>query len=100
MNAPVTFSFTTAEEISQAGKQIYREKFQPKHEQADHGKFLAIDVRSGEGALGDTFSEALANARQSIQDGLYYLMRIGYPGAQYLSTPRSAVVHRRTSGRA
>ena len=66
--------------ISDKGEFLYREKFQAEYEQKHLGKYLAIDVGSGEGFLGDTPEKAIEALLQKNASAFYYVVRIGASG--------------------
>jgi len=71
--------------LSEEGKRIYgelKETLDAEHK----GKYLAIEVESGDYFLGETIEEAGEKARKQHPDKIFYLVRIGYPGVFNLST--------------
>jgi hypothetical protein len=66
--------------ISQKGHQIF-ERIAPLLEKEHHGKFMAIDVDSGEYFLGATILEADEKAREKHPGKVFYVGRIGYRAA-------------------
>jgi hypothetical protein len=62
--------------IAQEGQRLLNE-MQRRFAKADAGKFVAIDVDSGEYFLGATTVEATNNARNKHPDKVFYLGRIG-----------------------
>ena len=51
------------------------------------GKFVMIEVDSGDYFLGDTPRQALAKARDAHPSKAFCLIRIGYPAAHKLKRP-------------
>lgn len=67
--------------IAKEGKRIYaqiKDQYDPPHK----GKFLAIDIDSGNAYLADTSAEALVEAREHHPDKVFYVVKIGYDSAQ------------------
>jgi hypothetical protein len=48
--------------VTEAGQQIYRERFQTEYGSSHRGKFLAIDVETGEATLADEAVDAMERA--------------------------------------
>ena len=70
----------TPDAISEKGQALYREKFQAEYEQKYPGKYLAIDVNSGEGFLADTPDAAVEALLRKNQHAYYHVVRIGASG--------------------
>lgn len=79
----------TPQDISDRGDALYKNKFQDLYEKQHHGKFLAIDVTTQEGFLGDTPEQALEAAQTQNIDGYFHLVKIGSPGVFRVSYSRS-----------
>lgn len=62
-----------------AGEKIYEQQYKERFEPSDLGKFLAIDVVTGEAILADDGVGALERARAAHPDRPCYLMKIGSP---------------------
>jgi len=65
------------EKIAQKGQEIY-DKIKNKYLPQDKGKFLAIDIESGEAFLGITSAEALELASQKYPEKVFYVVKIGF----------------------
>lgn len=65
------------EEFARRGDAIYEQKIRPHLKPSDTGKFLAIDIETGEYEIGNDRLEAcdLLNAR--IPDAQIWMVRIG-----------------------
>lgn len=78
----------TTEEIARRGQEIYersvREKVEPEHD----GRFLALDVLSGDYELADEALPATARLRERRPEAVPYLVRVGRPAAFRLGGPR------------
>lgn len=66
--------------IAHKGESIYKEKFKEEYERKYSGKFVAIDVSSGEAFVADTPEEALQKAQAANVTGPLHLMKIGSEG--------------------
>ena len=74
MNAPTR----PKEEIARLGKEIYQRDIRGQVEDKHHGKVIAIDVDSGEYALGQNAIAASESLREQHPDAQVWLMRVGY----------------------
>ncbi len=65
-------------ELGRRGREYYdrflRAKLEPQH----NGKFLALEVESGDYELGDSTLDALERAEGRHPDCAFYLLRIGH----------------------
>ena len=66
--------------IAREGQRLL-ESIQDQFGAQDHGKFVAIDVDSGEYFVGETAIEATENARAQHPGKLFFLARIGHRAA-------------------
>ena len=73
-------SVLTPQQIAELGEKIYKEKLKKELEPTLTGKFLAIEVISGEYFVGDTILEALEKGRKKYSGRLFHTIRIGYEG--------------------
>ena len=74
-------TFTNPQEIAEAGERIYNEKYKAEYERKYPGKFVAIDVESGQPFLADQPEEALTQGRKALPTAFFHLIRVGAPGA-------------------
>jgi len=72
----------TPTEVREAGEEIYRRQLQEQLEPAENGRFLVIDIESGEFEVDDTDLAATKRMLQRRPDAVLYGMRIG-DGAAY-----------------
>ena len=70
----------TPQQIAKKGEEIYAEKYRSKFEKKYLGKFVAIDVETGEAFLGDDPAEALTAAQKPNPTSSTHLIKIGSPG--------------------
>jgi hypothetical protein len=73
--------FPTPSAIAALGQKIYEERYKVALEENQQGKFVAINVRNSEASVGDTPEQALEQARAKSRDGLFHLIRVGFPSA-------------------
>jgi len=71
--------------IAKLGEDIYKQKYQADYEKTHHGKFVAINVRSSAATIGDSPETALEQAKASDPQGLFHLIRVGFPSAFQVS---------------
>jgi hypothetical protein len=67
--------------MAKRGEAIYDEKYRAELEQKAHGKFLAINVATGDAALADSGEEALRAALEKDPAGFFHLVRVGHQAA-------------------
>jgi hypothetical protein len=72
--------------IAESGERIYKDRYKPTYEAEHPGEFVAINVLDGTATLGKTGSEALLRAKTQQPNGLFHLIRIGFPGAFEVGT--------------
>lgn len=79
--------------IADEGARIY-ERIKERYEPHEKGKFLAIEVESGNAYLGTTSAEALVAAKQHDPGKMFYVVKIGFDVsetlAEYLLETRQA----------
>ena len=70
------------DEIARRGKDLYERRVREKVEAegANEGRFLAIDVASGDYKVADDALGASAGLRHRRPDAVVYLMRVGRQG--------------------
>jgi hypothetical protein len=66
--------------IAEKGEEIYQRKYKAQYEKTHAGKFLAVELGTEEGFLGDTPEEAIRAAQTARDGGYFHLIRIGAPG--------------------
>jgi hypothetical protein len=74
----------TAQEIACRGEEIYEREFKDKLEPTHTGKFLVIDIDTGDSEMDSDEVAALQRAMARNPDGTRYLKRIGFPAAHRL----------------
>ena len=76
MKNPVLVADT--QQVVTKGKAIYQ-RVQRELEEQYPGRFVAIEVESGNYFVGETLTEADANAREKYPDRVFYIVRVGRP---------------------
>ncbi len=76
--------------IVEAGEAIYKELYQEKYEKDHLGRFVAINILTKRATLSDSASDALVKAKKDEPNGVFHLIRVGFPGAFQLSRYQSA----------
>ena len=72
----------TAQKVARRGRQLYEERIRSRVEPEHDGRFLVVDVDSGEYALADDELEAFARAREKTpEEGVLFLIRVGHRAA-------------------
>ncbi len=71
----------TAQEVARRGRQLYEERIRSRVEPAHDGRFLVVDVDSGEYALADDELEAFPRTREKTPEGVLFLIRVGHRAA-------------------
>lgn len=71
----------SSHEISERGRKLYDEKLRAQVEPGNTGKFLVIDIETGEYEIDQDELAALKRAKAKRPDAPRYLLRIGHPGA-------------------
>ena len=80
MNAPTR----PKEEIARLGKEIYERDIRSEVEDAHHGEVIAIDVDTGNWAVGDNVIAATDRLRAQLPGAVNVLSeRIGYPALRH-----------------
>ena len=67
------------EEFAERGKAIYENAIRPRVEADNQGKFVAIDIETGEWEMDASETLAGDRLRQRLPDAQTWMMRIGYP---------------------
>ena len=66
--------------IAEKGEAIYREKYQRDYEQRFLGKYVAIDITTGDAWIADSPEKALELAQTKNPNGFFHLIRVGSAG--------------------
>jgi len=72
------------QEVESRGEAIYERKIRDRVEAENRGKFLVIDVESGEFEMDEDDLQATKRLLAKRPDAVLYGLRIGYPAAYTL----------------
>jgi hypothetical protein len=75
----------TLEEIGRIGEQIYQRDIRDKVMPQEKGKFLILDIESGDYEVDEDDLRAEERVRARHPDGVFYGLRIGYKTAYTLA---------------
>jgi hypothetical protein len=68
-------------EIAERGKAIYTAKWEEELVKTSTGKFVAIDILTGDASVADTSEEAIHAAEKKDPQGYFHLIRVGHKAA-------------------
>lgn len=74
-------SNVTADVIASRGEELYQRNIRAKVEAAHKGRFLAVDIETGDYAIADEDLEATDRLLLKHPNALVYGLRIGFPAA-------------------
>ena len=75
------------DELARRGQDYYERFLRAKLEPAHRGKFLALEVETGDYALGETTVDALDRAEAKHPDSVFYILRVGHRTAGRIGSP-------------
>lgn len=78
----------TPDEIATRAKEIYSAEIRDKLSPEDDGRFLAVDITTGQYAIDDEFAGASRLLRERLPDAVGFILRVGHDAAVYLRSPR------------
>ena len=84
MTTPAAKPSLTLEEMADLGEKIYREKIRPTLTEADIGKFVHIDVNSGEYEIDDDDVTGDIKLSERVPGARIFGMRVGYSAAYFM----------------
>ena len=76
---PAPVSTRSAAEIGRFARAMYARDLQDKLEVEHRDRYVAINVDTGQYALGDSVRGALAEAHERWPGGVFYVIWIGHP---------------------
>lgn len=76
---PATESSRSPEELSRLGAEVFDRRVRPALRPEDDGKFVAVDVVSGEYEINSDDYAAVARLRARVPDADIWLARAGFP---------------------
>ena len=71
----------TADMIASRGEELYQQNIRANVEAEHKGKFLAVDIETGDYAIADEDLDATDRLLSKRPDALVYGLRIGFPAA-------------------
>lgn len=71
----------TTDEIARRGEELYERSVRAQVEPESDGRFLALDVDSGDYEIADEALAATTRLRKRRPGAVTYLVRVGYPTA-------------------
>jgi hypothetical protein len=74
----MTLTKHTPEEVARIAEEIYARQIRPKLGPQDKGKFLVLDIRTGEYEIDPDDLTASERLRERVPSGEYFGLRIGY----------------------
>ena len=77
------FEDYTKKEICDRGEEIYQEQIKPLVEPQEKGKFVVIDIESGDYEIDREHLAATRRLRERRPDSVRYAGRVGYPSAYH-----------------
>ena len=72
------------EEVAERGEAIYEHEIRTKVERESHGKYLVLDIETGEYEIDQDDLVATKRLMARCPDAVLYGLRIGYPAAYRL----------------
>ena len=71
--------FLSPSAMAETGQKIYDERYRAEMEVNQHGRYVAINVRTEDASVGETPEQALDEGRRRDPHGLFHLVRVGFP---------------------
>lgn len=87
----------TPEEVARRGEEIYEQSIRAEVEPGNDGRFLALDILSGDYEIADEALPVSARLRERRPTAVLYLMRVGRPAAFRLGGSLAGAAPRRPS---
>ncbi len=81
ISAEKELELVDAEDIAEIATRIYAKEYQEAYEQEHSGWFVAIDVNTRKGYLGEHSDDAFDEAERDNAKGPLFLIRIGHTSA-------------------
>lgn len=69
------------EEIVPRGEEIYERDVRPKLGPEHEGKFVVIDIETGDYEVSDDDGEAFGRAEEKHPEAVFFVLRVGHKGA-------------------
>jgi hypothetical protein len=80
----MSYAGYSSKEVAARGEELYRQRIQHKLSEADKGKFLIVDIETGEYEIDSDDLSATKRALAKRPEAVLYGLRIGYPAAYRL----------------
>jgi hypothetical protein len=80
----VPYADYSPEEVESRGEAIYQQELREKVEAQHKGKFLVVDIKTGQYEIDEDDLKATRRALAKRPDAVLYGLRIGYPAAYRL----------------
>ena len=74
----------SSDEIEQRGQELYDQQIRARVEADNKGKFLVLDIKTGEYEIDESEITALKRIKSKNPDAALYFLRVGYPTAYKL----------------
>jgi hypothetical protein len=84
----MSHSHYSKDEIADRGKALYEQQVRAQVEPNNVGKFLVIDIETGDYEIDAKELAAFQRAKAKRPDAPLYLIRIGYPAAYHFGGAR------------
>ena len=78
------YTHYTAEEVAARGEALYEQRIRPHVEATHQGKFVVVDIETGDYEIDADDLAATKRALAKRSDAVLYGLRIGYPTAYRL----------------
>ena len=83
----------SSEEIAQRGQRLYEQKIRSQLDESETGKFLVLDIETGQYEIDRDEIAALKRAKEKNPKAALYLLRVGSETAYKLGTQGLEVTH-------
>ena len=88
---PATEAHHTPEELARLGSAVFERRVRPLLGPEDDGKFIALDVQTGEYEIDEDDYPAVSRLRARMPAAQVWLSRVGQPAAYRMRRVRSFV---------
>jgi hypothetical protein len=72
------------QEVESRGEEIYERQLRRTVERGNHGKFIVVDIQTGQYEIDEDDAQATKRALAKSPEAVLYGLRIGYPTAYSL----------------
>lgn len=74
----------SSDEIAERGQALYDREIRDKLESSARGKLLVLDIETGDYEIDRDEVAAVKRAQEKRPQGVFYILRVGYPTAYRL----------------